>query len=96
MRPACRRARDGPALPMANQPNAAFTARFWTPEYLEDKLRKLRRAQCDNLVLVVYRGLASGADALSEMSGAPIVWFEKKPRIGPVMEAVARVATLVR
>lgn len=33
---------------------------FWTPEYLVDKLDKVRRAGLDNLVLVVYRGLAAG------------------------------------
>lgn len=35
---------------------------FWTPEYLETKLRKLRAAGPNNLILVVYRGLAAGAD----------------------------------
>jgi uncharacterized protein len=91
---------------------------FWTPEYLEEKLRKLRLGgdQLANLVLVVYRGLASGrirnvavaatgtntgstdadstdtATALAAATDAPVVWFENKPRIGPVMEAVERVA----
>ena len=36
---------------------------FWTPEYLEAKARKVEAAQLDNLVLVVYRGLAVGAKA---------------------------------
>ena len=68
---------------------------YWTPEYLAEKVRKLRAARVDNLVLVVYRALEAGGEAgeaLAEFSNAPIVWFEKKPRIAPVMEAVARVA----
>lgn len=38
--------------------------------------------------------LASGTGAadFSSVPGAEVVWFEKKPRIGPVMEAVERVA----
>ena len=34
---------------------------FWTPEYLRAKLDKVRRAGLDNLILLVYRGLAAGA-----------------------------------
>lgn len=68
---------------------------FWTPEYLDAKLRKLRDARADNLVLVVYRGLDAGGRtevALAAATDAPIVWFERHPRIGPVMDAVRRVA----
>lgn len=76
---------------------------FWTPEYLEAKLHKLRAARAagmplTHLVLVVYRGLASGGadpgDALAATSDATVVWFDNRPRIGPVMEAVERVAVL--
>jgi predicted nuclease of restriction endonuclease-like RecB superfamily len=35
---------------------------FWTPEYLEAKARKVEAARLDNLVLVVYRGLAVGGN----------------------------------
>lgn len=63
---------------------------FWTPEYLEDKLRKVEAAGLRNLVLVVYRGLAAGADW--ERTGAPVVWFTQKPRVGPVLEAAERVS----
>ncbi|CAN5739794.1 hypothetical protein BH23GEM9_BH23GEM9_34630 [soil metagenome] len=69
---------------------------YWTSEYLEEKLRKLRIARLTNLVLVVYRGLDAGgltADALAAVTDAPVVWFENKPRIAPVMAAVERVAT---
>jgi uncharacterized protein len=68
---------------------------FWTPEYLEEKIAKIRRARVDNLVLVVYRALNAGGElaaALADASAAPVVWFEAQPRIGAVMEAVERVA----
>jgi uncharacterized protein len=68
---------------------------YWTPEYLEEKLRKLRASQLDHLVLVVYRALSAGgrtADALAAASNAPVVWFDSKPRIAAVMAAVERVA----
>lgn len=70
---------------------------FWTPEYLEQKLRKLNAARVSNLVLVAYRGLAAGggADAIGSVPGAEVVWFEKKPQVGKVMEAVALAAKAV-
>jgi uncharacterized protein len=67
---------------------------FWTPEYLESKLRKVHAARLDNLVLVVYRGLDAGAaKAALDAASDGVVWFEKKPLIAPVMQAVERMAT---
>ncbi len=74
---------------------------FWTPEYLETKVRKLRAARLDHLVLVVFRGLATGrpegeeGGSFDEIAGelaGEVVWFTNKVRIGPVLEAVERVA----
>jgi hypothetical protein len=68
---------------------------FWTPEYLETKLRKVRAAGLENLILVVYRGLAA-ADVPSDIEAAsagPVLWFANRPRIGPVMEAAEQVAS---
>lgn len=63
---------------------------FWTPEYLADKVRKIRAAGLENLVLVVYRGLAAGpVEAAAE---GPVLWFVNKPRIGEVLAAAERVA----
>ncbi|MEX2531052.1 MAG: DUF790 family protein [Gemmatimonadota bacterium] len=39
---------------------------FWTPEYLESKVRKVRSAGMENLVLVVYDALDQGASARGE------------------------------
>ena len=67
---------------------------FWTPEYLEEKLARVRTAHLDNLVLVVYRGLAAGvaeAGGLDETRAA-VVWFAATPRVRPVLEAAERVA----
>ncbi|MGH7563644.1 MAG: DUF790 family protein [Gemmatimonadota bacterium] len=67
---------------------------FWTPEYLEAKLRKIAAAGLENLILVVYRGLAAGAAAEIEAAASgPVLWFTRKPRIGEVIEAAERVAT---
>lgn len=63
---------------------------FWTPEYLREKLRKVRAAGVRNLVLVVYRKLRTGA-AWADAPGE-VVWFATRPRIKPVLEAAARVA----
>ena len=63
---------------------------FWTPEYLENKTRKITAAQLDNLILVVYRGLAVGAalDRLTDVGGAArVVWFADRPRAGAVVRA---------
>lgn len=71
---------------------------FWTPEYLEAKLRKVREAGLAHLILVVYRGLAAGAEGeavrrkIEETAAGPVLWFANRPRIGPVMEATEKVA----
>ncbi|CAN5921648.1 DUF790 family protein [soil metagenome] len=69
---------------------------FWTPEYLEEKMRKVLRAGLANLVLVVYRGLAVGSvkDELESLVGAEqVVWFATKPKVAEVLAAVERCAT---
>lgn len=63
---------------------------FWTPEYLRAKLAKVRAAGLDELVLVVYRGLAAGAEW--QDAAGEVVWFAERPRIGPVLEAAERAA----
>lgn len=71
---------------------------YWTPEYLEEKLRKVTAAGLEHLVLVVYRDLAASETGevlrkrLAQASPGPVVWFARKPKIGDVMEAVERAA----
>lgn len=70
---------------------------FWTPEYLEEKARKIAAAGLDHLVLVVYRGLAVGAhrDALTAAVGEDrVVWFATKPKAADVIKAVERCARI--
>lgn len=64
---------------------------FWTPEYLEAKARKVAAAGLDNLILVVYRGLAVGTPgaALAGLTGSVgpdrLVWFSTRPRAAEVV-----------
>ncbi|MEO8334314.1 MAG: DUF790 family protein [bacterium] len=63
---------------------------FWTPEYLDAKVRKIRKAGLENLILVVYRGLAVGAklDELAASVGVDrVVWFAEKPKAAEVVRA---------
>lgn len=81
---------------------------FWAPEYLARKIRKVRAAGLDNLVLVVYGALGAGGDdgdegdsgaaaddendALERAFPGRVLRFTRKPVIRHVMEAVERVA----
>lgn len=71
---------------------------FWTPEYLAAKARKVAEAGLDNLILVVYRGLAVGkaSDALDELTASVdperVVWFVNRPRAAEVLKAADRYA----
>ncbi|MGH7626397.1 MAG: DUF790 family protein [Gemmatimonadaceae bacterium] len=72
---------------------------FWTPDYLERKLRKVAAAGLTQLILVVYKGLAvgteDGSNAVSVGAG-PTLWFTDRPRIGEVLEAAEAVAVRPR
>jgi uncharacterized protein len=68
---------------------------FWTPEYLEAKAHKVAASRLDNLILVVYRGLAVGGalDALTAAVGMDrVVWFTKQPRAADVLRVAERCA----
>lgn len=66
---------------------------FWASGYLERKLRKVRAAGLDNLLLVVYRDLGVGEDdELERAFPGRVLRFARKPVIRDVMEAVERVA----
>lgn len=63
---------------------------YWTPEYLEAKLRKVEAAGLRNLLLVAYRGLAAGR--LETVAPGRVLWFTGKPRVGAILEAAERAA----
>lgn len=68
---------------------------FWTPAYLEGKLRKLRGAGVPNLVLVMPRQHARAHPEWTEAVealGYPVVWFTTRPRPRAVLEAAEQVA----
>jgi predicted nuclease of restriction endonuclease-like RecB superfamily len=68
---------------------------FWTPEYLEEKLRKVTAVQLTHLVLVVRRDLAVGStgEALArDVPATPVVWFAGVPKATEVLRAVEAVA----
>ena len=71
---------------------------FWAPEYLERKIAKIRAAGREDLVLVVYEGLATGEagekvrERIERAAAGPVLWLVRRPRIGPVMEALDAVA----
>ena len=68
---------------------------FWTPEYLEEKVRKVVAAGLDHLVLVVYRGLAVGGkldELTSSVGDERVVWFTASPKAAEVVRAAERCA----
>jgi uncharacterized protein len=68
---------------------------FWTPEYLAEKVRKVRATGVPNLVLVVSRALAAGGgEEALEGTGARVVWFRGKVRAREVLEAAEEVAVV--
>lgn len=69
---------------------------FWTPEYLEAKIRKVEASRLDQLVLVVYRGLAVGAAAAAleaRLGANHVVWFRDRPKAAEVLRVAELVAT---
>lgn len=60
---------------------------FWHPEYLRRKLAKVRAAQRDDLILLVYEGVNLGKDRLNEIPGE-ILSFKNKPVLKDVLAAV--------
>ena len=66
---------------------------FWTPDYLERKVRQVEGTGMENLILVVYRGLAAGEgrpEPFEMAAPGRVLWFANKPRIGPVLDAAER------
>lgn len=48
---------------------------FWTPEYLESKLEKIRHADAENLIVAVSENLDCARDEFGEVSDR-VLWFK--------------------
>ena len=64
---------------------------FWHPEYLKRKVAKVRAAQCQNLLLLVYQGLKLTPNAFRE-TVSEVIFFQQKPVIKDVMGTVEALA----
>lgn len=64
---------------------------YWTPEYLNRKLEKVRAANRRNLILLVYEGVNLTEDRLLHVPGE-VLYFPNKPVLKDVMAAVEKVA----
>jgi predicted nuclease of restriction endonuclease-like RecB superfamily len=64
---------------------------FWHETYLKRKVAKVREAQCQNLLLLVYQGLKLTPDAFRE-TVSEVIFFQQKPVIKDVMETVETLA----
>ncbi len=71
---------------------------FWTPEYLDTKVRKIAAAGLRHLILVVYRGLGVGDSgrAIESAGAGAVLWFRERPRIDEVLSAAEEVGRRVR
>lgn len=59
---------------------------FWTPEYLKKKIDKVRRADCNNLLLAVHEGLnCSREDFRGE-----VVFFKTRVKVNEAMGVLER------
>jgi predicted nuclease of restriction endonuclease-like RecB superfamily len=64
---------------------------FWTPKYLQTKLKKLREAQCAHMIVLVYEHLNVTSEDVQDI-GSEVIFFKEKPvikQILPVVESLA-------
>jgi predicted nuclease of restriction endonuclease-like RecB superfamily len=67
---------------------------FWHPQYLRRKIEKVRAANCSHLLLLVYKGLNVTEEAFQD-TASEVIFFQQKPVLKEVMEAVERMAEQV-
>ena len=58
---------------------------FWTPEYLDEKLQKIREAEQDNLIIAVSERLDCSSEDFEEMDDR-ILWFKSGIHVYDVVE----------
>lgn len=64
---------------------------FWHPEYLRRKVEKVRAANCQHLLLLVYKGLNVTEEAFQDVA-SEVIFFQQKPVLKEVMETVEAMA----
>ncbi len=67
---------------------------FWHPQYLRRKIEKVRAANCAHMLLLVYRGLNVTEEDFQEVV-SEVLFFQQKPVLKEVMEAVETIAERV-
>jgi predicted nuclease of restriction endonuclease-like RecB superfamily len=65
---------------------------FWTPEYLDEKLAKIRAADVDNLVLAVSEQLDCASEDFGD-AAERVLWFKTGIHVYDVVELVETYAT---
>ena len=64
---------------------------FWHPEYLKQKIAKIRKAGRKNFILLVYEGVNLTQERLQDIPGE-VLYFKNKPVLKEVMALVEKVA----
>jgi predicted nuclease of restriction endonuclease-like RecB superfamily len=64
---------------------------FWHPDYLRRKVEKVRAANCQYLLLLVYKGLQVTEDAFED-TASEVIFFQNKPVLKEVMTTVEEMA----
>lgn len=67
---------------------------FWHPDYLRRKVEKVRAANCEHLLLLVYKGLNVTEEAFQD-TASEVIFFQQKPVLKEVMERVEEMAERV-
>ncbi|MEZ4659069.1 MAG: DUF790 family protein [Caldilineaceae bacterium] len=65
---------------------------FWHPEYLARKIKKVRAAKRNDLILLVYEGVNLAKEQLDHIP-AEVLYFRNKPVLKEVMAAVEKKAS---
>ncbi len=64
---------------------------FWHPDYLRRKVEKVRAANCQHLLLLVYQGLNVTEEAFQDVA-SEVIFFQNKPVLKEVIETVEAMA----
>ena len=64
---------------------------FWTPEYLDSKLAKIREVEADNFVLAVSERLDCASEEFGQAAGR-VLWFKTGIHVYDMVELAERFA----